>query len=308
MNFADLETFYEVARRGGFSQAASALRTAQSALSRRVARLEHQLGMRLFERHGRGVRLTPDGEVLMARAEGLINELAAIGDDIRGLTAEPTGRITVAFTPNSGQILGPLLLQAASAHPKLTVELREGFSGSIHEWLSEGRIDVALLYDPEQTPAMDVTPLLREPLLFAGAPKLMKRFAKKGSVKADILGEVPLILPTRSHSLRRTLDRLSQQVGKPLKVQNQVDGTLTIRGVVAAGLGYMVFAYAGLFEEIQAGTLLAVPFDPPIHWTFCMVTRRDARDRPAVRFVRQAITSEVHRLVGGGLWQGKLLV
>ena len=84
MNFTDLETFYEVARRGGFSQAASAMRTAQSAMSRRVARLEHQLGVKLFERHGRGVRLTADGQALMARAEALISELGAIGNDIRG--------------------------------------------------------------------------------------------------------------------------------------------------------------------------------------------------------------------------------
>lgn len=307
MNFADLETFYEVARRGGFSQAASALRTAQSALSRRVARLEHQLGVKLFERHGRGVRLTADGQALMTRAEGLINELGAIASDIRGLSAEPTGRIVVAFTPNSGQILGPLLLKAAQAHPNLTIELREGFSGTIHEWLSEGRIDVALLYDPEQTPAVDVTPLLREPLLFAGAPAMMRRF-RKGTVGTKALGELPLILPSRSHSLRRTLDRLSQQTGKPLMLRNQVDGTLTIKGVVAAGLGYTVFAYAGLFEEIRDGAIVALPFDPPVHWTFCLVTRRDARDLPSVRFVREAITSEVHRLVEGGLWQGTLLI
>lgn len=307
MNFADLETFYEVARRGGFSQAAAAMRTAQSALSRRVARLEHQLGMKLFERHGRGVRLTADGQALMARAENLIHELSAIGNDIRGLAAEPTGRITVAFTPNSGQILGPLLLQAAQAYPKLTIELREGFSGSIHEWLSEGRVDAALLYDPEQSPAVDVTPLLREPLLFAGAPDQMARF-RRGSVKVKALTEFPMILPSRSHSLRRILDRQSQQIGKPLMLRNQVDGTLTIMGVVEAGLGYTVFAYAALYESLKAGRLIALPFDPPVFWTFCLVTRRNARDLPAIRFVRDTITSEVHRLASGGLWQGTLLI
>ena len=184
--------------------------------------------------------------------------------------------------------------------------MREGFSGSIHEWLSEGRIDVALLYDPEQTPAVDVLPLLREPLLFAGAPKQMKAFGK-GPVKASVLTELPLILPSRSHSLRRIIDRQAQNFGKPLTLKNQVDGTLTILGVVQAGIGYTVFAYAGLHEAIKAKILIALPFDPPLHWTFCLVTRRDARDLPAVRFVRDTVVSEVHRLVEGGLWQGQLL-
>lgn len=306
MNFADLEAFYEVARRGGFSPAAAALRIAQSALSRRVARLEHQLGVTLFDRHGRGVRLTADGAALMERAEGLMNELAAISDSIRGKANEPTGRIIVAFTPTSGQILGPLLLKAAQAHPKLVIELREGFSGSIHDWLSEGRVDAALLYDPESAPTIDITPLLREPLLLAGAPAMIEALGLQSAPQAS-LANYPMILPGHSHSLRRILDRLALKYGKPLNIRNQVDGMRTIKGAVEAGIGFTVFCYAGLYEEIQQGTIATLPFRPALHWTFSLVTRRDARDLPAIRFVRQKIVSDVYRLVEGGLWQGELL-
>lgn len=144
MKFEDLEAFYEVAKHQSFSKAAASLRTAQSALSRRVARLEHQFGLKLFNRHGRGVRMTAEGQALLDRSDGLMHELGSIESFGRGLSAEPAGKIVVAFTPTSGQILGPLVLQAIQKYPKLTLELKEGFTGAIYDWLSRGLIDVAV--------------------------------------------------------------------------------------------------------------------------------------------------------------------
>ena len=307
MNFTDLEAFHEVAEHQSFSRAAISMRIAQSALSRRVARLEHQLGLKLFARHGRGIRLTPDGEALALRANGLMREVARIGDDIRGRASEPSGRIIVAFTPTSGQILAPPLLAAARQYPNLEIELREGFSGSIHNWLSQGAIDIALIYDPEPNPDFDITPLLREPLLLAGAPQAMEAFGN-GPVSLKKLKGLPLVLPGRSHSVRRLLDREAQKRGLPLTIRNQVDGMRTIKGVVEAGLGYTIFSYAGLYEEIREGRLVTAPFSPQLHWTFSMVVRRDAGRMKALQFVRALLVAELHRLIEGGLWQGKLLV
>jgi LysR family transcriptional regulator, nitrogen assimilation regulatory protein len=307
MKFEDLEAFYEVAKHQSFSKAAASLRTAQSALSRRVARLEHQFGLKLFNRHGRGVRMTAEGQALLDRSDGLMHELGSIESFGRGLSAEPAGKIVVAFTPTSGQILGPLVLQAIQKYPKLTLELKEGFTGAIHDWLSRGLIDVAVLYDPEQAAGLDILPLLREPLLLAGAPHMIAALRHK-SYPVKELDRLPLVLPSRSHSLRRLLDRLADQKKLRLQLRNQVDGMRTIKGIVEAGLGYTIFCYAGLYEEIRAGTLKTIPFSPPLAWTFCLVSLKESRNSAAVRAVRETIISQVHQLVDGGLWQGTLLV
>jgi LysR family nitrogen assimilation transcriptional regulator len=307
MNFGDLEAFCGVGRHQSFSKAAIAMRTAQSALSRRVARLEHQLGLKLFARHGRGIRLTASGQSLLRRADELMLELSAIENHAQALSTEPIGRIVVAFTPTSGQILGPLVLKACQKFPKLTLEFREGFTGAIHDWLSEGLVDIALLYDPESGADLDIQPLVREPLLLAGAPAMMASL-RKGPVRVKDVSHLPLILPSRSHSLRRLLDRLADQKRFTLQLRNQVDGMRTIKGIVEAGLGYTIFCYAGLYEEVRAGTLVTTPFSPGLSWTFCLVCRKDSVEAPAVAAVRNTIISEVHRLVDGGLWSGKLLV
>ncbi|MDF2119174.1 LysR family transcriptional regulator [Roseiarcaceae bacterium H3SJ34-1] len=307
MNFADLYAFYEVARHGGFSQASSVLRVAQSSLSRRVTRLEHQLGIELFVRHGRGVKLTSDGEALAARAEDLMRQVKDIETDIRERNDRPSGRVVVAFTPNSGQILGPYLLKAALQYPQLDIVLREGFSASIHDWLLSGEVDMALLYDPEPAAGLELTPLLKEPLLFVGATSKMQDLQCRHA-SADLLGRVPLVLPGRTHSLHLLLDRLAQKSGAQLQIRYQVDGTRMIKGIVEAGLAYTVFAYAGLYEEILAGSLTSIPFEPALHWTLALVRRTELQNLPAVNFVKQTVISEVHRLNDGGLWSGQLLI
>jgi len=307
MNFADLYAFYEVARHGGFSQASSVLRVAQSSLSRRVQRLEHQLGIDLFVRHGRGVRLTRDGEALVARADDLMRQVKDIEIDIRARNDKLSGRVVVAFTPNSGQILGPYLLQAAVQFPLLDIVLREGFSASIHDWLLNGEVDLALLYDPEAAAGLEITPLLKEPLLFVGATSKMQDL-KCRHATADLLGEVPLVLPGRTHSLHLLLDRMMQKRGMQLQVKYQVDGTRMIKGIVEAGLAYTVFAYAGLYEELQAGSLTSIPFEPALYWTLSLVRRTDLQNLAAINFVKRTIISEVHRLNEGGLWHGQLLI
>jgi LysR family nitrogen assimilation transcriptional regulator len=307
MNFGDLEAFYEVARHQSFSQAAASMRTAQSALSRRVARLEHALGQKLFSRHGRGVRLTAEGKTLLRHSDELMHKLDSIEELLRRLSIEPAGKLVVACTPTCGQILGPHLIRECQKYPKLTLELWEGSTGSIHDWLSNGLVDMALLYDPEPVAGLEILPLVREPLLLAGSPDMIAALGKEPYRVKDI-ARLPLILPSRSHSLRRKLDRLADQKGFSLNVRNQVDGMRTIKGIVEAGIGYTVFCYAGLYEEVQAGTLKTMTLSPGLAWTFCLVWPKEASDTPAVVALRETVVAEIHRLVDGGLWLGSLLV
>jgi LysR family nitrogen assimilation transcriptional regulator len=272
-----------------------------------VIRLEHQLGVDLFVRHGRGVRLTRDGEALAARAEDLMHQVKNIEIDIRARNDKPSGRVVIAFTPNSGQILGPYLLQAAVQFPLLDIVLREGFSASIHDWLLSGEVDLALLYDPESAAGLEITPLLKEPLLFVGATSKMQDL-KCPYATADLLSKVPLVLPGRTHSLHLLLDRVMQKNGAQLQIKYQVDGTRMIKGIVEAGLAYTVFAYAGLYEELVAGSLTSIPFEPALYWTLSLVRRTGLQNPAAINFVKRTIISQVHRLNEGGLWHGQLLV
>ncbi len=310
MKFEDLDAFVRVARQGGFSRAAAQMRIAQSALSRRVTRLEHELGVQLLARHGRGVRLTEHGVALLDRAKGLMTELDSIEQDLLALAAEPSGDVRIALPPTTAQVMVPrIVAEMRERFPRVKLHVREGFSGSIHDWMTEGKVDLAVLYNPEHSAEVQITPFLHEPLYLiapAHGADLPHGVLKNGQISVRQLGKLPLILPSHSHSLRTLLDRLAAERRFALNVINEVDGMRATKGMVEAGLGYTVFSYAGVYEEVDAGTLKTIPFFPRLQWQLCLVERRTAAPSRALFEVKRSITQQVHILLERGFWQGTL--
>lgn len=309
MDFQDLHAFAHVARLGGFSRAAAQLRVAQSALSRRVARLEHRLGTPLLTRHDRGARPTEAGLVLLGKAEELARQLDAIERDLEGFSAAPRGHVRVAITPSTGEVLAPLLVQECRARfPDVTLLLREGITGYIHEWLAAGDVDLALLYDPEPSADVAITPLLEEPLFLVAPTGAALPLAPDGSFSLRHLHEVRLVVPQRTHSIRLLLDQMAARYGVALDIAMEVEGMRTTKALVRAGIGVTLFSYAGVHEEVAAGTLRAIPIKPRLVWRMALAERRATSDSRAQAAVRGIIESLADRLMERGLSRGRLLL
>lgn len=306
MDFRDLEAYVQVARSESFSRAATQLRIAQSALSRRVDRLEFQLGTKLFARHGRGVRLTEAGMVLLGRAEALIRDLEAVEADVQCLAKEPTGHVRVALPPATSEVLSPLLVAACRERfPGITLHLREGFSGVVHRWLLDDEVDLAALYSPEHAPELEVAPLLDEPL-FLVLPAGMA-VKDPSAFPAEDLAGVPLILPQRPSSLRLLVERYAADHGAQARVAYEVDGIRTTRALVEAGLGCTVFSHAEIAGGVKAGVLQAIPLAPRLTWQLCIVSKQRARPSRAAAEIRRLLHANASTLLERGLWRGTLL-
>ena len=309
MDFQDLHAFANVARHESYARAAIELRIAQSALSRRVARLEHQLGTKLLERVGRGVRLTEAGRVLQERAEHLMRDLEAIEADVQGLAKEPTGLVRVAFPPATSEILAPLLVSSCrSRFPRISLHLREGYSNFIHDWITRNEVDIALLYNPEEGAGLDISPIFDSPLHLIVPPsakdEILHREGPSIGVKA--LFDLPLILPSRPHSLRLLVERCAAERGLQPKIVNEVVGSRATNALVAAGLGYTIFSYAGVYAEVAAGSLCAIPVKKPgLSWRLSMVHRTSARTSYAVMEVKRLITEHIDILRDREHWLGE---
>ncbi|MFG1249424.1 LysR family transcriptional regulator [Xanthobacter flavus] len=308
MNFEDLEAFILVARHGGFSRAATQRRVAQSALSKRVTRLEHHLNVRLLERHGRGVRLTEHGIALLDRASGLVAELKEIERDMLSRAEEASGEIRIALPPTTATVLAPLVLaQIRRKFPRVRLHIREGFSGAIHDWLLEGRVEIALLYNPEDSAELVITPFLREPVYLiapADHPPFPEGTMGRGRFRLKKIGALPLVLPGPTHSLRALMERSAAEHRVALDIVTEIDGMRATKAVVEAGLGFTAFSYAGVYEEVNAGTLKTIPFTPPLYWTLAMAERRSTQISRALVEVRKAITEQVDVLRARGFWRG----
>jgi LysR family transcriptional regulator, nitrogen assimilation regulatory protein len=311
MDFQDLYAFYHVATEGSFSKAATRLHIAQSALSRRVARLEHILGVSLLQRHGRGVRLTEQGIALVDRAKSLMNELEQIERDILVLAEEPVGTVRVAMPPMTSQALGPLLVaQCRRRFPGIDLQLREGFSDLIQDWILEDKIDLGLLYNSGSDTDLRMLLLVDEPL-FLLAPEQTQTLLPPPSedlIDLSQLAILPLILPRRPHSLRLVLDRVAAQHGFTLNVAMEVEGIHATKGMVAAGLGYSIFGNLGSYEAINGQSLRAIPFRQKLSWQLALVQQQRTRTPRAFTEIERLIKEQINVLLQQGRWQGKTMV
>jgi len=284
MNFKQLEYFVQVAELGSFSKAALVLDIAQPALSRQVRALETELREQLFLRNGRGVALTEAGRRLFEHGVAIIQMMAQARDDLGATRDAPVGRVTIGLPPSIGrQLTLPLIDRFKRELPGARVAIVEGLSTHIVEWVTSGRIDVGLVYNPEAQAGLDITPLLQEALsLVSAAPKGKRRRAAPPLPMKE-LSNYPLIMPERVHAMRRLLETQAMLAGVKLDVAWEVSSVPAIIDLVCAGYGHAVLTASGVAASARADELTVRRLvDPAPVSVLCAVISGTKRPTPLV--------------------------
>jgi DNA-binding transcriptional LysR family regulator len=185
-----LMAFEAVARRRSFALAANELHLTPSAVSHQVAKLEEFLGVRLFERSSRGVKVSPAGESYLKRVEGALGALTAATDDVR---QGVRNSLYVHTSPSFASLwMMPRLGAFSQAHPGVSLFLS---ASHLHSDFELGQVDVDVRYGVPSWPQLVIEPLFREPIL----PLATEEFISRHQIRtpADLL-QVPLIQSTVS--------------------------------------------------------------------------------------------------------------
>lgn len=296
MDLRRIEYLIKVAECGSFSKAATVIGVAQPALGRQVHKLEQDCGVQLLYRHGRGVVLTPDGEKFVERVQPLVYELQTAAADLQHERDAPKGTVIVGMTPTVANLLGLHLLTATrEKYPKLRLNIVSGYSGYIHEWLIDARVDLAIVHDARRSPQLAVEHLADARLSLVSSPKLALRDPqRRGTVEFRRLSALPLALPSGNHGLRRSLDVAARHAGVSLDVRYEVDTLALMKELVLAGAAHTVLAVPAVQAELESGRLLARPICKPELATRLMLAK--AARRPLTRAVR-VIEREVKELL-----------
>jgi len=259
MELRQLRYFAAVSRHRHFGRAATDLRIAQPALSRQIAKLEGEFGVRLLERHARGVSLTAEGEVLLARAEALLAEAEALATEARPQSSEPQGTVTLGFSPSIAELFGGRFAALSLRRfPRVRLRITTAASPLLEAWIHEGRVDIAILNGPTDPSRFLLTPLLEEPICLIGLrddPRLAG-----AQVEPATLANIPLVLTGPPDGpMQRVLVAAQAQTGQAFTVLAQVDTAAIGRQLALAGVGPMVDVAAVARAELAAGHLAAVP-------------------------------------------------
>jgi LysR family nitrogen assimilation transcriptional regulator len=243
MDLKQLDYFVHVAELGSFSKAASLLDTAQSALSHKVRQLEVELKQTLLHRNGRGVTPTEAGKRLLVHARGILMQVARTHDQLAELGESPSGHVTVGLPATMGKLLTlPLIRAFRAGFPNATVGIMEGLSASIVEWVSTGRVDIGMVFNPAPSPAIEITPVHEEPMY------LVSRLPAHGARTLPLkeLPNHPLIIPSRPNANRMRIEAQLAYFGLKPSIAFEVDGIASLLDMVREGYGSAVLPITSL--------------------------------------------------------------
>lgn len=239
IEFRHLRTIKAIHDTGGLARAADLLNITQSALSHQIKGIEDQAGVTLFTRRSKPLKLSSAGMRMLAAAELILPQVAALEAEFSGLVAGKSGRLHIAIECHACfEWLFPVLEQFRKAWPDVDVDIRPGLAFDAFPALRKEEVDLVVSSDPEDLPDTDFTPLFDyEPVFVASSAHPL---AQKDVIEAeDFRGETLITYPVD----RARLDVFSQLL-TPAKVEpasvRQVELTAVILLLVASNRGVAV--------------------------------------------------------------------
>jgi LysR family nitrogen assimilation transcriptional regulator len=303
VDLRQLEYFLAISETGAFSRAAMRLAIGQPVLSRQMKALEVELGTELYHRTGRGVVLTEAGKLLEEHARAVIERTTRARCELRALGEAPTGRVVIGMPPSVGAVLtAPLVRQFRGDYPQVSLGVMEGFSAHVLEWLTDARIDVAVLYNAPSVSVLAAEALLTDELFLLG-PRDDPGQAGDGSVPASAFAQLPLILPSRPHGLRLLVDDYLGKARVKPNLQLEIDAMPSTLNLVEAGMGYTVLSYSCVHHLIEAGRIRHWHIADPMTRTLVLATSTQRPLTKVARALQRMVRKQIHDLLAQGRWK-----
>lgn len=258
MELKQLRYFIEVAEREHFSEAAVVLHVAQSAISRQISNLENELGVELFEREGRNVKLLPIGKVLLEHAKEVMNVLDRAKKQIYEFTDPERGSIRIGFPTSLAISLLPQLIQSFSqSYPSIHFQLRQGSYNFLVDAIKKRELDIAFL-----GPVITDDPNIHGDILFWESMYVLVPqdhiFANRQYVELKELKEENFILFPKGYMLEKIVSDACLQEGFEPYVSTKGDDLNAIKGMVSAGIGITILPTSAI-TDLKDGFLKKIP-------------------------------------------------
>jgi DNA-binding transcriptional LysR family regulator len=316
-----LQLLREVGRRGTIRAAAAAMSVTPSAVSQQLRILEAEAGVPLLEPHGRLVRLTEAGEMLVRHADAITAAIVAAESELAATRDDIVGTLRIAAFPTAARALIPsVIAELSRAHPRLRLTLRDLETDESLTALRLDEVDLALVdeYDDVtrvREPGIELLDLMEDPLYVAvppdlvppesappesappehvpapGAPGVAPGAAVDRTVPLARLAGAPWIMDTETSTIYRAVLRHFRRAGFEPVVRSNCRDYSVIIALVEAGLGAAILPGLALRErQVRA---VVVPLDPPLHRRVMVALKPERRAHPAVAAMLAALGSPV---------------
>ena len=260
MDISALNAFLAVARYQSFSKASEVLHLSQSAVSKRIAALEYELGTQLFNRVSRQISLTEAGKQLLPKADELVQQAEELHRYASTLNDDISGTLSIAIAHHIGlHRLPPILRHFNQEYPQVHLDLRFEDSDQGFYAVEQGDIEFALITLPNTTPKQ-----LHREVVWQDELNIVvgneHELAKQGFVRVQDLEKYPAVLSSSDSETYKIIRRLFDKAGCDLKVQMQTNNLETLKMLSAAGLGWSLLPITMLDRQLKT-----LEFKTPLH-------------------------------------------
>ena len=286
LTLKQLRYFEALARHGHFGHAAEASAISQPALSVQIREMEAQLGLPLFERAPKQVRLTAFGEELAPRVRAILQAVDELDDYARAAQDRIAGRLRLGVIPTIAPYLLPRVLGAlAAAHPGLDVHVRETLTPRLEQELADGRIDAAIVALPVPDAGFEASELFSEAMVLVRP----RNDAGMPVPERDQLRDMRLLLLEEGHCFR---DQALSFCNLGGLARDGLDGSslATLVQMVGAGLGVTLIPEMAIPVEARSAPVSIARFPAPEpRRTVGMIWRRTSPLAPRLRQIARTV-------------------
>ena len=285
LNLRTVQLFVAVAERLSVSRAADAMHISQSALSRQIQGLEQSLGIRLFDRSGKRIVLTPEAEDLLPRMSHLLEQAENLSDRIERFHRGEAGFLSIGATAQTIEaVLAPVLRSLRTKSLAIEIHLVEGPNDRLLEFVETGALHMAVAWAPYEQ-KFERFDLFRA-RLYAVLPPGHESKAR-GAIDVTQMGGWPILSLRRGFMTRSMFDRACQYAGLRIGKMVESDSTQTLLALANSGMGIAVVSSTAVSQwqdcEVVPLTLNGYPIEEVVS-----AIRNAKRHQPSVLQVFQS--------------------
>ncbi|WP_198381682.1 LysR family transcriptional regulator [Roseomonas sp. KE2513] len=256
MDLRQIECFLRLYEEGSVTRAARRLHIVQPALSARIARMEADLGEQLFERSPQGMRATLAGHRAYEVFSPVLASFREAQRSFEQRSDSTSGRLTTGFVATvANSALAPSVSAFVARFPSVELTVFEGYSSLLYDWVRAQLLDFAVINDVVDDPELKTLPLLEEPFLLIGAAGAD---LPAGPALPQQLEGRRLVLPTKRHGLRLSIDRMTEREKLSLNVALEMDAMPAIGRLVEDPSWFTILPPTALGDLLGTGRLRAV--------------------------------------------------
>ena len=292
MTLTELRYVVALAQERHFGRAAQKCFVTQPTLSLALAKLEDELGVKLFERNKNEVLVTQRGRAIVEQARRVLDEVGKIPHLARGGQDQLSGPLRLGAIPTIGPYLLPDLIPILRKRaPQMPLVIEENLTGNLAPMLRDGDLDVVIIALPFALPGVKTEVLYEEPFSVV-VPEGHPWGARK-AVKPSELSDENLLVLNNGHCFReQVLEACPGQSNTAMPEGRAGSSLETIRAMVASGLGVSVLPASALTSRYASKMVHTVPFQAPVPSRKVTLAWRASFDRPeAVKTLAEAITA-----------------